>query len=254
MIRLILSIAILFCTTTINFAQKNKAIAERAIVNTYDGSTFIGKIIAEDDMNMTVIVVTQDTININKGFIKRIRRSDKNISIVSGGKFHFTKGPFYSLQWGAGGSENGDATNQFDFIVGYRFNQKIAAGLGVGSHINSTFFRGIWAENTFVPVYAYGRYYPFDKKVRPFVSGKLGWGFADENAFGDDHTGGVMFQPSIGLNFASRKNSRFILSLSQIIQNTKGDSFNQDQFGNPIIANYSLWYNRTILTLAIEWK
>lgn len=241
----------------LSFGQRKKTGKEmtKAIVQYNDGSVFIGKIVYEGTLSMKMVLSTQDTITLNKVYIKRIRRTDKNISLYDSAKFHYTKGLFYSLQFGGGVVDEGDSSvGQLEAIIGYRFNKKIAAGLGFGTSYNSTFSFGTWLEAAAIPVFAYGRYYPFDQKVKPFVAGKLGWAFPDQNAFNGDHNGGVLIQPEIGINFASRRRMRFLLSLGQQIQNIRGRELDFDPFGNRIESKFNLWYNRTVFKIGFEWK
>ena len=121
--------AFVFLNTSLCFGQKRKSkkATTRAIVQYTDGSVFIGQIIYEGDLDMKIVLSTRDTITLNKVFIKRIRRTDKDIALFNGAKFHYTKGVFYSLQFGGGGDNDGvDGTGQLDAIVGYRFNKKLA--------------------------------------------------------------------------------------------------------------------------------
>ncbi len=248
----------LFCLSTcLCFGQKRTAKKEttRAIIQYSDGSVFIGQIIYEGALDMKMVLTTQDTVTLNKVYIKRIRRTDKNISLYNSAKFHYTKGVFYSLQFGGSLVNDGsNSTGQIEAIIGYRFSKKLAAGIGIGSSINSTFSFGTWIDANAIPVFAYGRYYPIDKKVRPFVAGKLGWAFPDQNAFGGDHQGGVLIQPEIGINFASRRRMRFLITLGQQIQNIRGENLDFDAFGNRIESKYKLWFNRTVLKIGFEWK
>ena len=253
----LLLLSIFSLSTNFCFGQirKSKKVTTRAIVQYNDGSVFVGKIIYEAALDMKMVLTTNDTITLNKVYIKRIRRTDKNISLYNGAKFHYTKGVFYTLQFGGSFSDSGDTdTGQAEAIVGYRFNKKLAAGIGFGSSYNSTFSFGTWLDANAIPVFAYGRYYPFDKKVRPFIAGKIGWAFPDQNAFGGDHQGGLLFQPEIGVNFASRRRMRFLLTLGQQLQNIRGESLGFDPFGNRIESKYNLWFNRTVLKIGFEWK
>ncbi len=255
--KLSLLLSLFLLSTCLCFGQgrKTKKETTRAIVHYNDGSTFIGQIVQEGLLSMQMVLTTHDTITLNKVNIKRIRRTDKNIAIYSGAKFHYTKGLFYSLQFGGGAYNDGDnATSQLEVIIGYRLNKKVAVGVGFGDSHNTTFSFGNWFDINSTPVFAYGRYYPFDKKVKPFVAGKMGWAFPDQNAFGGDHRGGFLFQPEIGVNFASRRRMRFLLSIGQQLQNIRGENLNFDAFGNPIESKFKLWFNRTVFKIGFEWK
>ena len=256
-LRLIISLLLVICVFNLGYSQlrkkkeKTSSTSKKAIVQYSDGSVFTGDIIYEGTLNMKMVLATNDTINLNKVYIKRIKRGDKNISIFEGSKFHYTKGFFMSLQFG-GGFDN--RTSQAVFIAGYRFNKKLAAGLGFGAVNNTTTSFNTWIDASTVPVFAYARFYPFDKKVKPFVAGSLGYGFRDNSIFGTDHTGGLFLQPEIGINFSSRRRLRFILSIAQQFQHVRGSSFFFDQFSNPVTTNFNLWFNRTVLKIGLEWK
>ncbi len=261
-IRILISFILVVCIFNLGYSQKRKkkkkqssASSSRAIVQYNDGSVFIGDIVYEGTLQMKMALTTNDTVNLNKAYIKRIKRGDKNISLFNGAKFHYTEGFFMSLQFGGMNSDDfNNETSEFTFVGGYRFNKKLAAGLGFGAAYNTTFSFGTWIDASTIPVFAYARYYPFDKKVKPFVAGRLGWGFRDANAFGSNHSGGAYFQPEIGVNFASRRRIRFTLSLGQQIQHIEGSNVNFDQFSNPVTSNFNLWFNRTIFKVGIDWK
>ncbi len=247
----------IFCSAY-SFGQifrKNKVtMSKSAIVHYNDGSIFVGRIIREGTLDMDLLLTTNDTIHLDKTFIHRIKRGDENISLYGGTRFHYTKGVFYSLHLGGNFNTWDAQTNQFELIAGYRFSKNLAAGIGVGASYNATEAFGTFIDTNSIPLFAYGRYYPIDKRIKPFVAGKLGWAFPDNNAFGGDHSGGLLFQPEIGVNFASRKRIRFLVSIGQQLQNIKGDNLNFDGFGNPISSKFNIWFNRTVLKVGIDWK
>lgn len=260
-IRLTLSLLLIVCVVNLGYSQKkNKkkkkstSTSTRAIVQYNDGSVFIGNIIFEGTLDMKMVISTNDTVHLNKAYIKRIKRGDKNISLFSGAKFHYTEGFFASLQFGSNTSDFDNQTNEITVIGGYRFNKKLAAGVGFGAGYNTTFSFGTWIDASTIPVFAYARYYPIDKRVKPYIAGSLGYGFRDRNAFGANHSGGLYFEPEIGVNFSSRRRIRFTLSIGQQVQHIKGSNLNFDQFGNTITSNFNLWFNRTVLKIGLDWK
>ena len=253
MIQRFISTLCLLCIGIAAFAQILDA--KRVIISLHDGSVFIGRIVQEDELNMDLLVITQDTVHIQKGLIKDIRRNSKDILIHSGGKMHYTGGPFFSINFGMGGNLADNPSADLDVIYGQRINKRWSVGGGVALSLNSaTLPSWQWITTHFMPVFAYGRYYINDKKVRPFAHARLGYGFRTNIFWNDEHTGGLHFQPGVGIHFASRKSSRFVISLSQMLQNTKGSTFNFDVFSNPVNFNSNHWYNRTILKIGIEFK
>lgn len=226
---------------------------DRAIIYYEDGSIFIGPIIAEDANFLTLVAITNDTIHINKGFIKKAFRTDKNILLHPGGKMHYTLGQFVSTSMGWGLSDN--PSFDWDIILGRRLDKKWSVGLGASLSFNSVWnFRGISMDNHFVPVFAYGRYYLTHNKARLFAFSRLGYGFRSSWFQFGDHTGGLHFQPGIGVHFASRKRVRFIITLSQMLQHTKGNRVDFDFLSNPINIDYNFFYNRTMLKVGMEFR
>ena len=238
-----------FQSITAQITTENKA-----IINYYDGSVFVGYIVQEDAWQIKLVAVTRDTIHISKEFIKRILRNAENVLLHQGGKFHYRTGTFLSASGGVGLTD--DSSGDFELILGKRINTKLSVGIGgaIANHANWD-FNGLWLDNTFLPIFGYGRYYLRDKKARVFAAASLGYGFALDNLnFGGEHTGGVYFQPAIGVHFASRKRARFILTLGQTLQHTKGTQFTWDNLGNEIVFDYRFLFNRTMLKIGIEFK
>jgi len=77
-----------------------------AIVQYADGSVFIGQIVAEDEWQMSLVVVTGDTLHLAQSLIKRIHRNSKEILVHDRGKFHYKSGVFVSTTMGVGLSDN----------------------------------------------------------------------------------------------------------------------------------------------------
>ena len=263
-LRLIVSLLLVICIFNLGYSQlrknnkkkKNSVESKKAIVQYNDGSVFVGDIVFEGTLNLKMILATNDTVSLNKVNIKRIKRGDKNISLFKGAKFHYTKGFFMALQFG--GMNSGDFDNEtieLTLIGGYRLNKKLAVGLGIGVANNSTFSFGTWISATTTPIFAYARFYPFDKKVKPFIASSIGWGFPDRDPWAFfNHSGGLYFQPEIGVNFASRRRMRIKLSIGQQIQHIRGTDINFDQFFNQVTTKIDLWFNRTIFKIGLDWK
>ena len=249
--------AYLTISLSVSHAQKKQMSdfePNRVIVQYEDGSVFVGQLIHEGILDMQLRILTDDTITINKVNIKRIKRGDEDIALFDDAKFHYTKGVFYSLQLGGNSEGFDNETRQLDLTVGYRFNKKWAAGVGVGTNENKSFDFNTFIDATSTPLFAYGRFYPFDTKVRPFIAGRIGWSFGNEDSFGEDHQGGALIQPEIGINFASRRKLRFMLIFSQQFQHIKGEVFTIDQFNNLIRSRFNIWFNRSLIKLGLEWK
>ena len=230
-------------------AQSNKY--PKAVIRYADGSFLIGDIIDENEYE---IILENDQLGAKmiaqKDLIRRIYRSDKNAIIYPKGKVHLTKGRYIS--YGISFPMGNNPGMHLDILGAYRFNEKVILGFGTGIYFNESYLRGLNAINQFIPVYAYGRYNLTKGKKRLFAFSKVGYGIGARLGFSDEHTGGPMIQPGIGVTFASKKKKRYSLSLSQYIQHTKGQSNSVDVFSNPVEFDYSLWYNRLMLNFMVE--
>ncbi|MEM8526067.1 MAG: hypothetical protein AAGG68_15620 [Bacteroidota bacterium] len=231
----------------------------KTIIFYQDGSVFLGEIIDENSQEISLIISTLDTIRVNKNFIRRIRRTPKDIIMHTNGKYHYTKGMFGGLEYGYGLSAN--YTVQFDVIAGIHLDSKYAVGIGTGIHSYTSVFQSPdnnnfnWITNNFFPLYAYGRYTPWNKRWRPYFDVKVGYGSPIQSWWdNNDRKGGLLFQPGVGLKFASRNNFRFKISLSQAVQRAVGTSFRWDNLGNEVQFDYRLWQNRTMLKIGIEFR
>ena len=230
----------------------------KTIIFYKDGSVFIGEIVEENSQLISLVISTLDTINVNKNFIRKIKRTPKDIILHSNGKFHYTKGVFGSMDYGYGISEN--YTVQFDIMLGMHLNEKYAVAIGTGYHQYDSFFQVpnnnfTWISNPSFPLYVYGRYTPWKKKWRPYADLKLGYGRAIQTWWDNNNRrGGLFMQPGIGVKFASRNNFRFKISLSQAIQRSVGTRFDWDNLGNEVQFDYRLWQNRTMLKIGFEFR
>jgi hypothetical protein len=225
----------------------------KTIIRYYDGSLILGEIVGEDEAEIQIrnehfpaqLLVSKDKI-------RKIYRTDENVYIYKRGKFHHTRGKFSSFTIGFPIAPN--PSFHIDLMVGRRLTDKYAVGFGTGIHMNDSYFRGLYAMNHFIPVYAHGRYYLGKGKARFYAFTKLGYGIAVRLGFSDEHSGGPMVQPGIGVVLASRKGKRYTFSLSNYIQHTKGNNTSFDLFNNPVEFDYSLWYNRVIFNFGFEFK
>ena len=226
---------------------------KNSIIYYKDGSVFIGEILEDHAFSIKMAITTGDTLHITKKNIRKIFQPSRNVLMHTKGKMHYTSGIFVSTTLGGGLSA--DPSFDWDLVVGRRLNEKWSVGVGAAVSFNSVWnFRGIFLDNHFIPIFAYGRYYLTKKSARLFAFSRLGYGVRSDIALGDDHTGGVHIQPGIGVHFASRKSARFIITLSQMLQHTRGSRVDFDFLSNPINVDYNFFYNRTMLKIGVEFK
>jgi hypothetical protein len=94
--------------------------------------------------------------------------------------------------------------------IGYRFNQFLGVGAGVGIE---NFELG-WGKRV-IPVFLEGRGYLSKKKISPYYAIRAGWGFAlkydDFNI--TEAKGGYMLNPEIGYRFGANPHLNFTLGM-----------------------------------------
>jgi len=240
-IRLLLVLCALSAYNTSLFSQENTT-----KVFYQDGSIFIGRVISEDNDFMKLVIITGDTIALNKNLI--LQRPRK----VKGPRFHYESGPFAAFNLGVAS----DA--QLDLLLGYRVNNKYSVGIGTGLHPYYTTINGEFTDKLFIPIYGYGRKYLSDKgNIRPWLALSAGYsiGVEDPWLFDDhDYNGGPMLEPAFGVTFNSRGKFRLTLSLAQNFQYSEGNFSRLDFIGNPIEADYSVWHTRTVFKIGIEFR
>lgn len=237
-----------------SFANAQKA---PATIKYQDGSTFIGEVIGETETEITMVLSTGDTLRINKDYIDKRREIPNDALLYKKNKFHYTDSWFWNISMGAGLSEF--PTSQIDAVFGKRINKNWSVGAGLGFHSYQPGFTWDIVDHFLTP-HIYGRRYLTDSRVRFFVDARIGYGMearannwawnwgVTERVQSDGLSAGV----GTGINFASKKNVRFLLGIFQNIQHVKG-SYTQTRFDNlPSDINYNLWYNRPVLRLTME--
>ncbi|MEO9477207.1 MAG: hypothetical protein ABJG41_16800 [Cyclobacteriaceae bacterium] len=223
--------------------------ASESLIHCRDGSQYIGSKVGMNGSNMLFRLNTTDTINVPVEFIKKYLGPD-DIIIYNNGRYHLTSSWFLMLSNGY--SFGWDFTGQVNALLGWRFNKQLAAGIGTGFESHEGEFGGIYLWDDFHTVYGYGRFYISERKKRIYLDSKLGYGIPVNDWGPDNHTGGALIQPGIGLIYPSRRGYRWFVALSNLFQYTSGSSREFDSFSNPIVTKYKIWYKQVIFTVGIE--
>ena len=222
------------------------------VVYATDGSILKGDLIGSANGMINMVLVTGDTIRVPSSLVfKMAQIQEKSRFVFPRMKYHSKEGNYLFLSWAF--KPGWETVDGLFLTTGHRLKENINVGAGIGVFSVGSDFQGITVYNNFVPVFAYGRYYLNNKKRRLYVESKAGYGFANNNDWQWSHSGGVYFQPGIGIHFSSRKKSKFHLGINQIIAHTSG-STSDAGWGWPNTTNidYNVWYNRTMITLGIE--
>jgi len=198
------------------------------------------------------------TVSIPKEKIRTIKYVQDRL-VFSNGKFHYTRGYFFSLSLGfnpfKGASENIQPTEHAELLLGWRFNKDLSVAIGFGTELTSTSVGGFGVETLFNSSFLYGRYYLADWRHRPYTYARIGYG-AGPTGDGESgrHSGGMQGQMGVGFHFASRKRSKFNMSIGYHFQKTNGNQRFLDVFGNEVGVDYNLLIQEVVVKLIYEFR
>lgn len=222
--------------------------AERIIAYTKDGSVFNGQILREDEGFIYIALTIGDTVRLNRDFVKKSINST-NVFVHDKGRYHFKEGIFGDISLAFIG-DGWEGTTQFDMIAGYRLRPNLSLGGGVSFTHSDMSFLETWLIHDVTAPFAFARFYPRNKRRRFYLEGKLGYGFInDPNA-----DGGINVQPGLGWHFASKNKFKMYLGLSQFLWNVSGIDTHFDWMNNPVITDYNIWYNRTLIKIGVQFR
>jgi hypothetical protein len=222
-----------------------------SLVIARDGSRFFGALISEESKYLLFRLNTSDTVKVDYDFIEKYYRPGE-ILVFNRGKFHPNKGLFATISIGFAASSS--FTGQINGNIGYRFGNRYAAGVGIGYESHETYYGGLYLWDDFCSLYGFGRYYLTNSKKRWYSDFKAGYGISVNDWMDERSTGGLLIQPGLGIIFPSKKSIRIFASVSQVFQYSRGVSNEFGFFGSPIIADYKVWFNRTVITAGFEIK
>lgn len=213
-----------------------------------DGSHYIGANLGQDGNKMIFRLNTADTIRIPLSMINTYE-GPEDVLIYKTGQYH------YISSWFMSGSINFplgyDYTIQVQGTLGWRFNKKYAAGVGMSIESHESSFGGLYISDEFLNFYGYGRRYLNDKKNRLFCDARVGYSYSLNNWMGD-RNGGMLYQPGVGILFASKKSYHWYVGISNVFQRASGTETNFDVFSNPITAKYDLTFKQIMLSIGME--
>jgi hypothetical protein len=237
------------------FFLSNSAIAQQTRVKYVDGTYFNGEVLSDTAEELTLLTYRGDTIRINQAYIEKRYVYPESALLFNKGKFHFTEGWF--LYVGTGVGLGNSVNGQFDALLGRRINKNWVAGFDFSFQQYFPNFSFRVTDDFFTPS-LYGRRYLTEKRTRLFIDTNIGYGLALEGTeFGvveRVQSNGFFAAGSLGIHFASRNKTKFLLSLGQNFQYSKG-SFTENVFINeqPRTVSYDIWYARPMLRFGIEF-
>lgn len=174
------------------------------------------------------------------------------------GQLYDVYGYFYTFDMSFNLDDFGEAENgglaaaHISSDLGWRFNSKFALAGGLGFEFNETELAGFRIDTQFLTTYLKARYYFLSTRYRPYVYGRLGYGFGppDENV--SDHGDGINYQIGISMLFPNSNKYKYAVGLYWHQQIASGQESYIDPFGNEINTVYDLIINRLMLKIAID--
>ncbi len=228
--QIIISIFVLICSSIVSFAQEdylqlnNGSIIKGKIENVVENQSVTIK--STNGQTYTYPMIEINHINYGQPPKTPNQKSTSNYKEYS----TFDQGFWGAIEFQGGYSCNFTKSNapmlELDAVGGYRFNQFIRLGIGIGSryYINSDKLRTSSIEWSF-PIYANirGNIIPDeDRTIVPYYSFDIGGAIRD----------GFLIRPTIGVRIGQPR-SAFLLGLSYLGQSLKCFDINKD--GNPTI-------------------
>ncbi len=252
-------IAVCFLILAISNYCSGQKKADEAMIYSRDGSVYRGKIIKENAKIIQFVTLEKDTVSLPAKSVKKIKRSEDYL-FLSNGRMYDIKGFFWAINLGFTPNSlftsDDTRSEHFEALFGWRINKQWTIGNGVGSEFNISQVGGFSVETTFTSLFLYGRYYFTDSRPRIFAFSRLGVGVVGqtETTETNNSQGGVQWQGGGGVHFASRRNTRFIISLGYYLQKANGTQLFLDDFGNEVKIDFDILITRPILKLGIEFR
>ena len=247
------------CFIILSPKASGQAIENNSIVHLRTGSIFFGEILNIDGDVVQMRLLSGQEVSFSKWLVKKYLPADK-ILVFDKGKFHVTHGWFFNTDLGLnlGGifdTENQLVSSHLHLIYGYNFNEKFSLAAGIGFEFHETEISGFRIDTQFNPLFLFGRYYFNENKKRLFTYGRVGYGFiGGEEEFQNDNNGGVQYQAGLGIHFATKKRSNFVLTVGYHLQKTDGTENFIDSLGNEIQTEYDIWIRRLMINFGIEFN
>lgn len=257
------ALLLILCLPVFMFAQEN---TPAQLIYLQDGSQLKGQILTTDSTTGTtrIRLSDQSEIEISSSLILLAQPLRAHYQITPRGRQILQKGPYSSIAFhtlSAKKSGEFETGTRWDvgghFSSGYQFGPFLAVGGGFGLDANEYFFAPVFAE---LRGYLSGRKWQVFKSEPAPVGGRrylpvsyslqVGYNLPIEEMFADREfekvKGGLLFYPSIGVLFPTRRGTLFQLDFGYKFQRySKETSF--DWWGT-----YSTEENFTLKSLAIR--
>jgi hypothetical protein len=136
-------------------------------------------------------------------------------------------------------------TLRFQMLNGYRFNPNFSAGIGIG-------YIPFNDPLAMIPIYLELTYNFLRANTTPFVFMRSGYNFTlhpDDEMEIEDHRGGWMINPGIGIHFSRESGFQWYMNAGYNLNNA---SFDQEGFGNEILVT-DIKYKRVMFGMGFSF-
>ncbi len=148
------------------------------------------------------------------------------------------------------GSRNLKGGMGFRYAMGYNMNRWLNFGAGTGFEFYDFGIQYSWTRIdpiVFIPLFAEVRGDFLDKKITPFYSLQLGYGFKvpTENDDWGNKPGGTYFRPALGCKFKLTEKFSSSVSFGYELQHARykrDDSWGEDPYINDIRRTYQRYF------------
>ena len=180
-----------------------------------EGLRLIIKTISDNGRTLNILRSLGDTIPIWDRHLLGIESIDANKDFRQRQRYHFQEGDFLNVSLALTVAPYIGPASHVQISAGRRIRKKLSIGVGAG--LDSYRSGIVYERYSYLSMFAQTRAYLYKKnlkRTKPFISAKLGYGFA-ENAFirwhtqEGSHRGGLMFNPSVGLHFSPKGRPKF---------------------------------------------
>jgi len=209
-----------------------------------DGSYLKGQIISETDELLTFSMMGDNQVVIRKDLIKKIVPGRQGQYYLHQGHSVKKEGYYatldFSTSWSKSRWQLADLTGaHWHFSFGKMLNDIFAVGGGIGINL---YAGANWRTYTFIPLYAEVRGYHFKKRISPYYTLGLGFGFAKDlvgnfNSI-EDYESGLFIKPALGFRIATRKKTNYYVEMGYRFQKTT--SYYQESRWIPSTGDFTI--------------
>lgn len=213
--------------------------SDRVAVYLIDGSILLGYVKEVRDLDFDFQVIGGQTIAIKKRYVENLR-IEEDLSFTRFGRFSINKGFYFTIYPISIGIGRNTYEYCGQFILGYRFDKRFAAGFGTGlmlmEYSNDSSFYYLHSN----PFFVHFNYTLKVESERPYVFAKLGYAVNRRYTANIPELDGSIYSNfGLGLVFPARRIPRFTAEVGTSIIPFVGARATGDTF-RKVVTLYGL--------------